>query len=190
MVKRVRGLVFSTGVTIGLLALAAIAAQRTNVGQTIQEALRGFGLNVGRGITAPFTGLVEGVNIGGQELFGSAIEAGEAAQKGLFGGLLSDIFDGSAQTSDKPSIDSLAEKLTQSFNVSERPQLAQIAQTSGSFDSFIERIGQIVNPEPSSPTVGLYQITFKDGTKSGILPLSQASIDFHRNAGNTVTRVN
>lgn len=192
MVKKVRGIAISAGTTIAFLALLAFAAQRTNIGDTLQQALRGFGSNVGRGITAPFTGLVEGVNIGGQDLFGSAVEASEAFQRGLTGGsLFSEILGGdSAQSDPKASIEDLASRLKESFNPQEAPQLARIAQQTGNFDDFITRIGNIVNPEPSSPTVGLYQITFKNGKKSGVLPLSQAAIDVQRNLGNTVTRVN
>lgn len=83
MVKRVRGAAVGIGVTIGFLALLAIAAKKTNVGDFLQSSLRGFGQNVGEGITAPFTGIVEGVTLGASNLGESAASLSEGFQRSV-----------------------------------------------------------------------------------------------------------
>lgn len=189
----VAGKVFDVAIVVALLFGASLVAKRLNLGPTILENLRGFGSNVGAGITAPLQGLLEGLGLGGAGLGGAAVELSEGFQRAVTGTLFGEervFFDDDAQTEPKASIESLAERLAASFAPVAAPQVTAIAEQFPTAESFIERIGQIVNPEPGFETEGLFVITFKDGTKSGVLPLSQASIDFHRNVGNTVTRVN
>jgi len=83
MVKSVRSAGISIGVTLGFLALLAIAAKKTNIGSFLQESLKGFGVNVGKGITAPFQGIVEGVTSGGQGLGEAAASLSEGFQKSV-----------------------------------------------------------------------------------------------------------
>jgi len=66
--KRIRRTAIGVGVTAGILLGTAIIFKKFNIGGQVLDSLRGFGVTAGKGVLAPITGLVEGVQVGGADL--------------------------------------------------------------------------------------------------------------------------
>ncbi len=182
MVKKIRGIAISTGVTIGFLVLLAIAAKKTNVGNFLQESLKGFGLNVGQGITAPFTGILDGLTIGGEGLGKSAVSLSEGFQKSVsstLGGGENVFSDFGSQTT---SLESITKGLLSSLGQTES-NIKAATEGTDSFQSFIDKISLAANPIESSPTVGIYTLF------GSTLPLSQAAVDYYKRIGTPLNRI-
>ena len=92
--KRIKRTAIGIGITGGVVVGLAILFSKTDLGTRIQTALRGFGQQVGLGITNPFTGLLEGVRAGGAELAQEAGAAGADIQETFTGNrnAISDFF--------------------------------------------------------------------------------------------------
>lgn len=194
MVKKVRGLAISTGVTVAFLIGLALVAKKTNVGDFFQSSLRGFGSNVGEALTNPFQGLLEGLTSGGSGLGESAVNLSEGFQKSvsstLGGGFnVFSEFGNEVTNTDGNAITELFNKVASTLNTQERNLSSLNEALTGTTDnqSVLDRILQVSNPIPSSPSTGFYYVTFANGKRRGPLALSQATIDFYRNSGATVT---
>lgn len=81
--KRVRRAAVGVGITVGVLAGLTLLFRYTNAGKYVTDSLRGFGQNVGLGVVAPFTGIVEGVTVGAGALGEAAKAASEGFQKSV-----------------------------------------------------------------------------------------------------------
>jgi len=77
------GKIGSVGIIVGLIIGAALISKRFDLGPTVLGALKGFGSNVGQGITAPFQGILEGLTIGGEDLGESAVSLSEGFQSSV-----------------------------------------------------------------------------------------------------------
>ena len=212
MVLGLRGRGANILLTGGLLVGGIIVAQRLQLGERLGEGAFGLGRAGGNIVSQPIAGIVSGLTDGLNAIKDSIPNfldiggtLGADFQEFVTGNrdAIGDFFSGeSANTTEKPtiestfkiqpqsgfSLESLGAGLFQSIGQSSQGTAKSIADTSTGFNDFIESISKAVNP-PNSPTQGLYVIEFSPNNKSGVLPLSQAAIDFHRKAGNKVTRV-
>lgn len=66
--KKIRSAAMGVGVTAGVLLGVAIIFKKFNLGGQVLDSLKGFGVTAGKGVLAPITGLVEGVQVGGADL--------------------------------------------------------------------------------------------------------------------------
>lgn len=83
--KFIRNKAIGIGVTAGVIMFVAYALKKSNAGDSIMKSLSGLGQNVGEGITKPFTGILEGLSIGGDQLNKQAAKTGADFQEAITG---------------------------------------------------------------------------------------------------------